>query len=78
MERGLALRLCATVATVATLLGSTVYVAAHPKDPSAPLQPPVAKNSPIPARAPQPSGRIRIEPGVRQTALPGITFTHVS
>lgn len=78
MERGLALRLAATVATVATLLGSSVYVAAHPKDPSAPLQPPVVKRTPVPTPTPQASGRIRIEPGVRQTALPGITFTHVS
>lgn len=78
LGRALTLRLCATAATVATLLGSTVYVAAHPKDPAAPLQPPVAKSGPGPTRAPQASGRIRIEPGVRQTALPGITFTHVS
>ena len=77
-SRAFALRLCATAATVATLLGSTLYVAAHPKDPSAPLQPPVAKATPVPTRTPQASGRIRIEPGVRQTALPGITFTHVS
>ncbi len=76
MRRALALRLAATVATVATLLGSTGYVAAHPKDPSAPLQPPVAKPSPTPT--PRASGRIQVAPAVRATALPGITFTHVS
>lgn len=78
LGRAFTLRLVATAATVATLLGSTVYVAAHPKDPSAPLQPPVFKNSPVPTRAPQASGRLRIDPGVRQTALPRVTFTHVS
>ena len=78
LGRAFTLRLAATAATVATLLGSTVYVAAHPKDPSAPLQPPVAKATPLPTRTPQASGRIRIDPGVRQTAIPGITFTHVS
>ena len=76
MERALALRLAATVATLATLLGSTGYVAAHPKDPNAPLQPPVAKPSLAPT--PRPSGRIQVPPAVRATALPGITFTHVS
>ncbi|HEX4745404.1 MAG TPA: hypothetical protein VFU99_00860 [Gaiellaceae bacterium] len=76
MERGLALRLAATVATVATLLGSTGYVAAHPKDPSAPLQPPVVTPSPTPT--PRATGRIQVPPAVRATALPGITFTHVS
>lgn len=76
--RALTLRLCATAAAVATLLGSTLYVAAHPKDPSAPLQPPVVKATRAPTPTPQASGRIRIEPGVRQTALPGITVTHVS
>ena len=76
MGRALALRLAATVATVATLLGATAYVALHPKDPSAPLQPPVVKPSPTPA--PTPTGRIQVSPAVRATALPGITFTHVS
>ena len=76
MGRGLALRLAATVATVATLLGATGYVAAHPKDASAPLQPPVVKPSPTPTA--RPTGRIQVSPAVRATALPGITFTHVS
>jgi len=76
--RAFALRIAATAATVATLLGSSAYVAAHPKDPSAPLQPPVVQPSPSPTPSARPSGRIQIEPAVRQTALPGITFTHVS
>ena len=76
MERALALRLAATAAAVATLLASTGYVASHPKDPNAPLQPPVVKPSPTPS--PQATGRIQVSPAVRATALPGITFTHVS
>lgn len=73
--RAVALRAAATLATVATLFGSAGYVVAHPKDPSAPLQPPVITPSPAPAR---PTGRLHLEPGVRATALPGVTFTHVS
>jgi len=76
MDRALALRIAATIATVATLLGSTGYVASHPKDPNAPLQPPVVKPSPTPT--PRATGRIQVSPAVRATALPGITFTHVS
>lgn len=78
LGRAFTLRLAATAASVATLLGSSAYVAAHPKDPAAPLKPPVVRSTPAPTPTPQASGRIRIEPGVRQTALPGITFTHVS
>ena len=76
MGRARNLRLAAAAATLATLLGTTGYVAAHPKDANAPLQPPVAKPSPTPT--PRPSGRIQVSPAVRATALPGITFTHVS
>ncbi len=76
MERALGLRIAATVATVASLLGATGYVAAHPKDANAPLQPPVV--TPPPAPTPRATGRIQVSPAVRATALPGITFTHVS
>jgi hypothetical protein len=76
MRRALGLRLAATAATLLALLGSAGYVAAHPKDPGAPLQPPLA--TPPPTPTPRPTGRIQVSPGVRATALPGITFTHVS
>lgn len=77
MTRAVLLRLAATAATLATLLGSAGYVAGHPKDARAPLQPPVAK--PSPTIPPIPSGgRIQIQPGVRATELPAITGTHVS
>ena len=65
--------------------GSTAYVVVHPKSDAAPLQPPVAsavaKASPAPAgktQAPRATPRITLQPGVRATELPGVTYTHVS
>lgn len=82
MRRALALRLSATAATVLSLLAFTGYVAANAKNPTAPLQPPIAQPSasaaPSATPTPRPSGRIQIGPGVRATDLPAITFTHVS
>jgi len=75
LNRALLLRLGAVVAAVIALLGSTAYVAAYPKNPEAPLQPSVMGPAVTSAR---PSGRIQIAPGVKATALPGISFTHVS
>ncbi len=77
MTRAILLRLAATAATVVTLLASAGYVASHPKDGRAPLQPPVARSSPT-ARPLPTGGRIQIQPGVRATELPAITGTHVS
>lgn len=77
MTRAVLLRLGATAATILGLLASVGYVAAHPKDAAAPLQPPVVRPSPTVAPAPT-GGRIRIGPGVRATELPAITSTHVS
>ncbi len=76
MTRAVLLRLAATAATVLSVLASVGYVAAHPKDDRAPLQPPVV--TPSPTLAPVPTGRIRVQPGVRATELPAITGTHVS
>ena len=131
-----ALRLLAAVITTGSMLGSTGYALAHPKNPNAPLQPPVAgKPSPtpeptpepltivlptatlprvtpspspsptaaaataLPARAsgappttaaptrtaaptptprPTPVPQITLRAGVRATALPSISYTHVS
>lgn len=77
MTRAVLLRLAATAATVLSVLASLGYVAAHPKDERAPLQPPVVKPSPTVAPVPT-GGRIRVQPGVRATELPAITGTHVS
>jgi hypothetical protein len=129
-----ALRVLAAVITTGSMLGSTGYALAHPKNPNAPLQPPVAgKPSPtpeptpepltivlptatlprvtpspsptaaaataLPARAsgappttaaptrtaaptptprPTPVPQITLRAGVRATALPSISYTHVS
>src|SRR2546423_15715896 len=42
-----ALRLAAVVITGLSMLGSTTYALAHPKNPNAPLQPPVAEKPAI-------------------------------
>ncbi len=77
MTRDVLLRLGATAATVLALLASVGYVASHPKDAGAPLQPPIVR--PAATIAPVPTGgRIRIPPGVRATELPAVTGTHVS
>ncbi len=74
----------------AAFVGSGSYVVAHPKNESAPLQPPAETQ--LTLRTPAPSAtalpvrtaratlppRITLAPGVRPTELPGITFTHVS
>lgn len=75
MTRAMLLRAAATASTVVALLASVAYVAAHPKDPAAPLQPPVVRS--IAPSAP-PEGRLRIAPGVRATDVPAVTSTHVS
>ena len=42
-----ALRLLAATISAASMFGSTSYVLAHPKNPAAPLQPPVAERQPV-------------------------------
>lgn len=73
-------RLAATAVTVIAVFASAGYVATHPKNPNAPLQPPVARPAATAAPSPvaTPAGRIQILPGVRATELPVVTGTHVS
>ena len=82
MERATVLRVAACVVAGATFVSSTAYVVAHPKNPVAPLQPPVASEAaratPKPAATPRATPRITLQPGVRATELPRITYTHVS
>ena len=90
MERATVLRAGAAMFAVATFVGSASYVVAHPKNDSAPLQPPanaqLTLRTPVPSVTASPassaratlSPRITLAPGVRATVLPGITFTHVS
>ena len=73
------LRVGATAATLLALLWTAGYVAANPKPPAAPLQPSVVVPPMVtPSPAPAPAGRRRLAPSVRETALPAVTFTHVS
>ncbi len=86
-----ALRALTALVVAGTFVGSTRYVVAHPKNPDAPLQPPAADAlvlpSPTPAptghgaserQTPRPTPRITLQPAVRATQLPGVTYTHVS
>jgi hypothetical protein len=63
------LKLGATALTLGATLASTVYVTAHLKNPSAPLQPTVL--------ASQQSG-VTITPGVRQSDVQPVTSTYAS
>jgi hypothetical protein len=67
------LKLGATALTLGTTLASAVYVTAHLKNPSAPLQPTVL--------ASQQGGEVRgvtITPGVRQGDVQPVTSTYAS
>ena len=82
------LRAGAAVVALATFVGADAFVLAHPKNANAPLQPPSAddvsvRSSPSPSARPTstrstPAPRITLQPGVRATSLPGVTYTHVS
>ena len=78
-------RVLGFVIAAAAFAGSTTYVVFHPKSDAAPLQPPVAsavaKATTAPTgktQAPKATPRITLQPGVRATDLPGVTYTHVS
>jgi hypothetical protein len=80
-----AYRVLGSVIAAVAFLGSGTYVFFHPKNDAAPLQPPtasaVAKATAAPAgktQAPKTTPRITLQPGVRATDLPGVTYTHVS
>jgi hypothetical protein len=69
--RTLLLKFGATVLTLGTTLASAMYVSAHLKNPSAPLQPTVLASQ---------SGTtgVTITPGVRQTDVQPVTSTYAS
>jgi hypothetical protein len=60
----------ATALTVVATLASALYVTAHLKNPSAPLQPIVLSSSS--------GGDVTLTPGVQQTDLPPMTSTYAS
>ena len=71
--RSFLLKLGATVLTLGTTLASALYVAAHLKNPSAPLQPTVL--------ASQQGGTVAgvtFTPGVRQGDVQPVTSTYAS
>lgn len=89
----LALRAMAVLVAAGSFVGATAYVVTHPKDPAAPLQPPVADTTARPSLTPapttppsrrqarataRPAPTITLQPGVRATELPGVTYTHTS
>ena len=86
----MAIRALAALVALSIFVGSGAYVLAHPKNPAAPLQPAaaeIARTSAQPTPTPRGSSRpgtstvpprITLQPGVRATELPGITYTHVS
>ena len=77
----LAPRAVAAVLALLSFIGANAFVVTHPKNAAAPLQPPTAATAtPAPrtsARA-TPTPRITLQPGVRATDLPGVTYTHTS
>ena len=87
MDGAFALRAGATLLAAGAFVGANGYVLQHPKNPAAPLQPPTVIEAPSPSQpttSPRvtPRGtlapRITLQPGVRATELPGITYTHLS
>jgi hypothetical protein len=67
------LKLGATVLTLATTVASAMYVTAHLKNASAPLQPTVLASQQGGA-----VGGLTMTPGVRQGDVPPVTSTYAS
>lgn len=75
----LAPRAVAALLALLSFIGANAFVVTHPKNASAPLQPPtVATPTPRASVRTTPTPRITLQPGVRATDLPGVTYTHVS
>jgi hypothetical protein len=73
-----ALRVAAVIVTALSMIGSTSYALAHPKNPNAPLQPPVADKSEPAEPEPTPAATLpfrTVAPTVAPTptATPSIT-----
>jgi hypothetical protein len=71
--RSFLLKLGATVLTLGTTVASAVYVTAHLKNPSAPLQPAVLASQQGTA-----VGGVTITPGVRPGDVQPVTTTYAS
>ena len=76
--RSLLLKAGATAITLGATLGSALYVTAHLKNPSAPLQPPVLSTS-TGASIGLPGGEsFQIAPSVRHADVQPVASTHAS
>ncbi len=71
--RSFLLKFGATVLTVGTTVASAVYVTAHLKNPSAPLQPTV-----VASQQGGSMGGLTFTPGVRQGDVQPVTSTYAS
>ena len=71
--RSFLLKLGATVLTLGTTVAAAVYVTAHLKNPSAPLQPAV-----LASQQGGQVGGVTITPGVRQGDVQPVTSTYAS
>jgi hypothetical protein len=71
--RSFMLKLGATLLTLGTTVASAVYVTAHLKNPSAPLQPAV-----LASQQGGQVGGVTITPGVRQGDVQPVTSTYAS
>jgi hypothetical protein len=69
--RSLLLKFGATLLTLGTTLASAMYVTAHLKNPSAPLQPTVLASQ-------SSTAGVTVTPGVRQTDVQPVTSTYAS
>lgn len=71
--RSFLLKLAATALTLGTTVASALYVTAHMKNPSAPLQPTV-----LASQQGEVVGGVTITPGVRQSDVQPVTSTYAS
>jgi len=71
--RTFVLKLGATVLTLGTTLAAALYVTAHLKNPSAPLQPSVVASQQAGA-----AGGLTVTPGIRQGDVQPVTTTYAS
>jgi len=71
--RSVILKVGVTVLTLGTTLASALYVTAHLKNPSAPLQPAVLMSQPGDT-----VGGVTVTPGVRQSDVQPVTSTYAS
>lgn len=74
--RGGALKVGATVLTVATTVMSALYVTSHLKNPAAPLQPTVLKTGG--ASVTGPGGTLTLGPSVQPSDVQPVTSTYAS